>query len=189
MQNPAARAPERAQPPARLSTAVPPPANNAQGIRLPATPLAQQNGNNGDDGVSGAQDLADRIGTLPPQSLSPGACGLFLWIRQVQARFIFFSHGFEGAARMQLDGETVDLTRVSASGVAFSGIYSDQQFTAGAYRIALQVEIEEREEVIAGAVIRRGLIRVQDGVGQSVVMPVGGLIGCQPSENQGNRSR
>lgn len=122
-------------------------------------------------------NVDQRIGTLPAQRLDPGACGLFLYLRRSPPRLIFFGEG--GDARMQIDGKVVSLSRLRADGASFAGLYADQTFATDDYTIEIQVEMEQRPDIVGGVVVPRGRLRFQDAAGWSFVLPVGGIAACQ----------
>lgn len=119
------------------------------------------------------------IGTLPPQKLKQGTCGLFLWARKVDANLVFFGYGAQGGARMILNGEPVDLTRTAANGAALYGQYARQIYAHEGRTISLNLEFEQRSEVADGAIVRKGRLRFEDETGWAYVVPVGGLVACQ----------
>ena len=120
-----------------------------------------------------------RIGTLAPQRLENGACGMFLWSRAEQPRLVFFSANNEAGARMVIDRKEVLLARASVDGKAFFGQFTTQEFEREDLKIRLTVEIEPRAGIIGGAVVSKGALRLQQDDGWEFVMPVGGLLACE----------
>ncbi len=120
------------------------------------------------------------VGSLSPQTLEPGACGLFLWVRQRQAHLVFFSGGRSNEARMHMDGQDVTLQRLTADGTMLFGQHARQTFLANGRQIALNVVFQPRSDLASGAAVPQGTLRVEDNEGWSFVMPVAGLIACQP---------
>lgn len=130
--------------------------------------------------TTAAPDLENRIGELPPQQLAPGQCGLFLWGKSVPPQLVLFGTGREGQARMVLDGRAVDLVRATAEGDPVFGQFPRQSFALAGAEIGLTLEFERRPDLVGGAMVPRGLLELRDAAGWSQVMPVAGLIGCQP---------
>jgi len=124
----------------------------------------------------------NRIGTLPPQTLKPEQCGLFLWARTVPPRLVFFADAGGASGLMALDGRSVALPRTAADGVAVFDIFERQRFQAGGITVDLTLGFERRGDVVGGALVRRGLLDLKDASGWSYVLPVGGIVGCQPKE-------
>lgn len=104
---------------------------------------------------------------------------MLLFRRQAGGRPVFFSRGLEEQARMVIDGEQVELSRVSVSGPSFAGLHARQTHSYGSYSIEVDVRIEQTPRVLDGAEIRQGRLRVRDASGWSFVMPVAGLVACQ----------
>ncbi|WP_119681672.1 hypothetical protein [Indioceanicola profundi] len=121
-----------------------------------------------------------RLGELPPQRLAAGQCGLFLWGRTVPARLVLFGAGRDGGARIAMDGRIVDLLRASAEGDPVFGQFPRQTFKGEGAEIGLTLEFERRPDLVGGALVPRGVLDLRDADGWSHVMPVAGLIGCEP---------
>jgi hypothetical protein len=128
--------------------------------------------------------LAERVGVLPPQSLVPGQCGMFLWAGQVRAHLVMFATGYEGLARMVIDGTEVDLDRRSGEGQSFFGHFSRQSYVHQGTEISLNLRMARRADLVGGAVVEQGLMRLREPDGWSHVIPVAGLIACQPQRPQ-----
>lgn len=123
-------------------------------------------------------DFGIDIGTLPAQKLAPGSCGLFLWSKAPQRRLVFFSDSRAPVARMMIDGRQSALERLAADGDMFRQSLVRQSFDAGGREIGLEFEVEQRPGLVDGAMVPRGTLRLADGTGREMVMPVGGLIAC-----------
>ncbi len=127
----------------------------------------------------GPDGALNPVGTLAPQTLPEGMCGTFLWIKKVQAPLVFVARGNQGAARMTLDGETVDLMRSRAGGGAVFGQFSQQVYEHRGRIITLDLEFAQRGDIVGGALIPQGRMRIEDPAGWSFVLPVGGMVACQ----------
>lgn len=120
------------------------------------------------------------IGELPGQTLAPGACGMFLWHRKPRAELVFFGLGEQGVARMSIEGQVVDLATRSTAGRRAFGQPEQQVFRHAGYNIELQVDLGGRSDLIGGTKVEQGRLRVSHARGWSLVMPVAGIIACQP---------
>lgn len=128
-----------------------------------------------------APDPADvttvQVGTLPPQQLDDGECGLFLWTNSSDPRLVFASLS-GGTAHMVVNGEDLDLARNVAEGQEYLGQFEKQNFYSPDLNVALNIVVERRANIVDGAVIPSATLRVTETNGWETVIPVGGLIGC-----------
>lgn len=120
------------------------------------------------------------IGALPPQTLEPGECGLFLFAPRPTPRFVFFSNATTGYARMVVEGEQVTLSRSAAAGEVFDQSFSDTSYIAPAFGLELRVRVRPGSEVEGGTEIDSGSLNLARDGGWSVVIPVAGASTCQP---------
>ncbi|WCL53745.1 hypothetical protein [Gimibacter soli] len=145
--------------------------NTPPAAQAPAAPAAPS-----EEGPAG------RIGTLPPQELADGTCGLYLFAREVGRRLVFVSDTTSTDARMQIDGRPAQLTRVSASGTAAGRFFPEMRYEAGGVTVSVSYVPEMNGNLSGGAVIREGRLTFADASGWSYVMPVAGLIACRPAQ-------
>ena len=127
-----------------------------------------------------AASLDFDIGPLPPQTLKPGECGLFLFAPRPTPRFVFFSNATTGYAKMVIDGEPVTLSRSAAAGEVFDQNFSDTSYIAPAFGLELQVRIRPGSEAEGGTEVESGSLNLARDGGWSVVIPVAGASTCQP---------
>jgi|GEM_PF-633937 len=125
------------------------------------------------------QSLPQRVGTLPPQVLQDGACGMFLWARGSRARLVFFTSNTDNEGHIVLDGRDVGLPRSVADGDFLFGQYTRQQFAGDALTLSLSVQPDPESRMIGGTVVRHGTLRIEDRAGWSLVLPVAGMIACK----------
>ena len=124
--------------------------------------------------------FASLIGALRPQRLLNGECGLFLWERSEQRELIFFGQGRQAEGKMQVAGQEVTLERVSAEGDAVFGQYPVQTYRRSDLSAHLTLEFESRPNMSGGAAVPRGSLRFEQTGGWNLVVPVAGLVACQP---------
>lgn len=125
------------------------------------------------------QAIESRIGTLPPQTLEDGACGMFLWARDSRRNLVFFTSDRSGAARFILDDRELELPRTAADGDLVFGQYTRQQFADSGVSLRVVVRPDPGSGLIGGAVLRQGMMNIRDGEGWSLVLPVAGMIACK----------
>ena len=124
--------------------------------------------------VSAERPLAE----LPQQELQQGQCGMALWQRTEPARRIAFILDEPPSVRIIDGGEVIALARTAAEGDAIARHAPVQRFAGAGHSLTIDVRIEQREGLLAGAIIPEGTLTWQSVRG-SVVLPVFGLIGCR----------
>lgn len=117
------------------------------------------------------------LGTLSPQELETGQCGLFLWTNASEPRLVFASLN-DGNASMIINGENLEFTRSAAEGQEHYGQFELQSFIGADMSVKLNMVIERRTSIVDGAAIPSATLRVTEASGWETVVPVGGLIGC-----------
>lgn len=116
---------------------------------------------------------------LPPQRLGSGQCGLFLWARTPRPMLVLMGLDNPALARVSLGGEVVDVPRASFDGESVYGHYAVETFASDRLRLNVVVDFDEREGLLGGALVPSGTIEIVDAAGQTVVVPVGGMVACQ----------
>lgn len=124
--------------------------------------------------VSAERPLAE----LPQQELQQGQCGMALWQRSEPARRIAFILDEPPSARIVDGGNVIALARTSAEGDPIVRHPPVQRFAGAGHSLTIDVRIEQREGLLAGAIIPEGTLTWQSARG-SIVLPVFGLIGCR----------
>ena len=120
------------------------------------------------------------LGTLPRQDLSPGECGIFLWKAGENARLLLAATANPPVARIMLDGHIVDLPRIDGKGAGVvSGPDPSARYGDGRITLALDLVIEARRGLTDGAAVPSGVLRLDRADGESIVMPVVGLLACR----------
>ena len=122
-----------------------------------------------------------RFDALAPQPLSSGVCGLFLWARSAQEPVLVlaaFSNPTE--ARVRLRGRERNLRRTAAEGEASFGHFERQTYSDDRLTLVVDVVFDTSGRLRDGAAIERGFIRTRDRGGEEIVIPVGGMVACEP---------
>ena len=120
-----------------------------------------------------------RIGTLAPQRLTPGSCGMFLWIRSAARKMVLFADAAPGKGLMIFDGQSVELSRTLADGPSAFGHFTLQEFAGAGLTVTLDLTLDAREGMSDGVAVPQGSMRVAQADGWQIVLPVGGLVACQ----------
>ena len=118
--------------------------------------------------------------TLPPQQLAPGQCALVLWRKSATAQRVFMAFSTPPVARVRLAGKDVELARTDAEGELVFGHRPRQVYQGDGVTISVDLEIDPDRGLLSGAVVPAGVIDLRRQGGALVILPVGGLIACQP---------
>lgn len=134
-----------------------------------------------DKEVESAVTLADSdqaLGALQQASIPEKSCGMILWTLEAQRPSAVFRFVVGEAGEIMLGGRLVSLTRIEQSGASGFGVFENQQFRN---EDGVEVEIASRfgPGFDGGAYIERGLIKVRDASGWSIVAPTAGIAGCR----------
>lgn len=118
---------------------------------------------------------------LPAQPLTPGSCAMFLWAQSAgEPVFVLAAYAQPAEARVRIDGRDRTLRRASAEGQSASGHFERQTYVDRGVSITVDVEFARDRPMVDGAALERATLRVTDDDGWETIIPVGGLIGCQP---------
>lgn len=118
------------------------------------------------------------LGALQQANIPEKSCGMILWTLESQRPSAIFRFIVGEAGEIVLGGRTVLLTRIDQSGASGFGVFENQQFQN---EDGVEVEIASRFGLgfDGGAYIERGLIKVRDASGWSIVAPAAGIAGCR----------
>ncbi len=118
---------------------------------------------------------------LPAQPLNPGSCGMFLWGQSAgEPVFVLAAYAQPAEARVRIDGRDRTLRRTAAEGQSASGHFERQTYTDRGVSITVDVEFAADRAMVDGVAIEQASMRVLDSDGWETIIPVGGLVGCQP---------
>lgn len=117
---------------------------------------------------------------LPTQTLASGQCGLFLWARTSPPRRVFMALQDPAMARIRIEGRSVDLPRTAAEGESAYGHTPMQRYEGEGIVLTMRIEMDARSGLVGGAVIPTGSLEYRDAKGWETIIPVAGMVGCQP---------
>lgn len=121
--------------------------------------------------------LALTLAELPPQTLAPGQCAMFLWDRGRRQRIAMWTAA--GPLTLALtDGPAMLAPEPgSGSGTPVLGLLPEARFSGVAASAALDVSITP-DTTGKSATISEGVLTLTEPGGEALVIPVAGLIGC-----------
>lgn len=125
------------------------------------------------------------LAELPPQVLPPGQCALFLWDRTSSRRIARVDASglllMQGGKPLLLPPAMADNGRADASN-AVLGVPPQGRY--GNTALAASTDLVITPSPVGGAVVRDGALTLTPAGGDAVVLPVAGVIGCQPQPTE-----
>ena len=125
--------------------------------------------------------LQAALGAIGPQPLPPTGCAAFLWTRDATPQLVAMAA--PAALTVQLDGRVLTLPRVAAEGTEVRGLPATSRYGAGGVSATLALSVVERPDLADGALVPDATLTVAAAGGDTVVAPLGGMIGCAPAAN------
>lgn len=141
----------------------------AQAVAPPAPPPA-------------LDDPALPLRILPPQELPPTGCALFLWQQGPERRLLMMARTDNGTARVALESGLLDLRAAAGSGPIILGFAQNTRFSDGQTTLDWSLAIEQRADIADGGVVSGGMLTVTRVGHDQAVIPVTGIVGCQPQD-------
>lgn len=118
------------------------------------------------------------LGTLPRQDLPANGCAAFLWSRTDQPQLVASVTAEPGSLRVSVDGRAIDLPRVAAEGATAKGFASTARYGAGDLSATMALAAVERPDLADGALVQEATLTLTRAGQDTLVVPLGGLIGC-----------
>lgn len=119
------------------------------------------------------------LAELPPQTLAPGQCALFLWERAPSARRLAMLSAAPPFARVMTATGLRDLAQTGGAGEPRFGLTPEASYADGALSLSVDLRFEEAQGLVGGALARDGALSVATAGGETVVIPVAGILGCR----------
>lgn len=119
-------------------------------------------------------------GALDPQSMPRRGCAAFLW-SVADRKLVGMATAEAGTLRMALGAKPVDYPRVAQSGEGGFGFATQTRYASGDVTITLDMTVSTRAELTDGGLVQQGTLTIQRTGADTVLVPVGGLIGCAPA--------
>lgn len=118
------------------------------------------------------------LGPLPEAALPEKKCGMVLWTLEGKRPSAIFRFVSDKDAEMNLGGRLVKFKRVNFAGASDFGVFEQQAFRS---EDGVEVEINARFGLgfSGGAYLERGVIKLRDNEGWSMVAPAAGVAGCR----------
>lgn len=116
--------------------------------------------------------------SLDEPEMPKSGCALFLWTVSPVRKLVLTARRDRPAARIALASGPVELARAATQGPDVLGFTPGATYSDGSRTLAYELSIQQRPDVRNGALVPGGSLRFDMAGGESVVMPVTGLIRC-----------
>ena len=116
------------------------------------------------------------LGAIGKQKLPAKGCAAYLWSMDAGRQLVAMATADPGQIRLAIDGKTTDYAMATQSpAIGFGGV---TQYRGGDVTATLDMAVSVRADISAGATVTSATLRIDRPGRDTVVMPVGGLIGC-----------
>lgn len=115
---------------------------------------------------------------LPPQTLAPGQCALFLWERAPSARRLAMLSASPPFARVMTAEGLRDLAQTSGAGEPRFGLTPEASYADVDLSLSVTLRFEDTQGLVGGALARDGALSIGRPGADVLVIPVAGILGC-----------
>lgn len=118
------------------------------------------------------------IGAIPKQELPETGCATFLWTATQTRTLVAMLTSDPARIRFAPDGKVTDLVRTGQTGPGDFGFLAHTDYAGGDLKVAVEMAIVRRGDLTQGALTDGATLTVTREGGDSVIVPVIGIIGC-----------
>lgn len=118
------------------------------------------------------------IGAIPRQQLPDQGCAVYLWSAGTTHALVAIVSADPAQLRFSLDGTVADYPRVAQNGTGGYGFSGLTTYQSGTTKVTLDMTIETQDSIADGALVPRATLRLDRPGKDTVILPVGGMIGC-----------
>ncbi|KQN93714.1 hypothetical protein ASE95_01935 [Sphingomonas sp. Leaf231] len=118
------------------------------------------------------------IGALPQQALPARGCAAYLFSTGATRTLAAMATADPATLRLTIEGRPIDLPRTGATGSAMLGLNAETVYRTGDMVATVQMTIEMRQNLTAGAAVPSATLRLDREGRDTVVVPLAGLVGC-----------
>ena len=116
------------------------------------------------------------LGAIGPQALPAEGCAAYLWTLAEPRALVAMAAPMR--LRITLDGKPLELVRIGIDGPETLGLAPTTRYAAGDVSATLTMRVEPRADLTGGALVTDATLTVAPAGRDTIVAPVGGLIGC-----------
>jgi hypothetical protein len=118
------------------------------------------------------------VGGIGKQALPARGCAAYLWNVAGTRQLVAMAGADPAQLRIAIDGATKDYARTSQSGAGGFGFAAITEYRGGDVTATLDMTITTRGDIAQGATVIPASLRIDRPGHDTIVLPVGGLIGC-----------
>jgi hypothetical protein len=118
------------------------------------------------------------LGAIGKQKLPVRGCAAYLWNVDSNRQLVAMASADPAQLRIAIDGKTTDFAQASQSIPIGFGFAADTVYRGGDVTATLDLTIATRADITAGATVTAATLRIDRPGRDTIVVPVGGLIGC-----------
>jgi hypothetical protein len=121
------------------------------------------------------------FGELPQQELPASGCAAYLWSKGTTHALVAMASADPAQLRLSLGGRIADFPRAARQGAAGFGFDRKTTYQEGEVTVILDMTIQAQSDLTQGAEVSAGTLTLDRQGKDTVILPVGGLIGCAAS--------
>ena len=118
------------------------------------------------------------IGSIAKQALPDRGCAAYLWSKTPSMALVAMATADPAAIRLTIDGKTQDFARTAQNGLGGLGFSQTSEYQGGDVTATLDMTITTGADLANGGKVTEATLRIDRPGKDSVIVPVGGLIGC-----------
>lgn len=118
------------------------------------------------------------FGEIPQQRLPASGCAAYLWSKGTTHALVAMASADPAQLRLSLGGAVADYPRTAQQGAAGFGFDRTTTYQAGDVTAILEMAIQTQADLSQGAEVTSGTLTLERPAQDTVILPVGGLIGC-----------
>ena len=118
------------------------------------------------------------FGEIPQQRLPASGCAAYLWSKGTTHVLVAMASADPAQLRLSLGGTIADYPRTAQQGAAGFGFDRTTTYGAGEVTAILDMAIQAQSDLTQGAEVSTGTLTLTRPGQDTVILPVGGLIGC-----------
>lgn len=118
------------------------------------------------------------FGEIPQQHLPASGCAAYLWSKGTTHALVAMASADPAQLRFSLAGTITDAPRTAQQGAAGFGFDRTTTYQKGQVTAILDMTIETQSDLTQGAAVSAATLTLERPGQDTVILPVGGLIGC-----------
>ncbi|THD37042.1 MAG: hypothetical protein E7773_05520 [Sphingomonas sp.] len=118
------------------------------------------------------------IGALPKQELPAKGCAAYLWTRGPSQALIAMAVADPATIRLTIDGKVQDFALSAQNGAGGYGFSHTTEYKGGDVTATLDMTVGADSNLASGARIGDATLRIDRPGKDTLVLAVGGLVGC-----------